>query len=384
MRIAVLGGGPAGAFAAERLASAGFPVTVIDEKLAWEKPCGGGLTAKALELYPFLASGEAPKRFVDRAVLVASNGSRACLRLRRPIAIYSRQVLNGLLLDRAARAGAAVVRDRVVGAERRDGAWRLRGKTDSYHADFCVVATGARNPLRKMGAELGPQDAYVALGYYLPGSLDHIEIQFLRRLEGYIWLFPRTDHLSAGICGKIADEGTPALRRRLEDYLSARGIPVEGSAFYCHLLPSLAASSFDRSRLSGDGWAAAGDAAGLVDPITGEGLFYALRSADLLAACVIEGRPADYGIKVRAELTDDLRLGARISRRFYRGRFLLGAVTTRMVQFCRRSPAFEDLVQDLIAGSQTYIGLKERLWRQLGVTLWELATHEPLQVPDAV
>src|SRR5262249_17367483 len=111
MTITVLGGGPAGAFTGERVASAGLPVTIIDEKLAWEKPCGGGLTAKALETYPFLAAGDAPKRFIDRAVLVASNGARATLRLRRPIAIYSRQVLNGLLLDRARRAGANVIQD---------------------------------------------------------------------------------------------------------------------------------------------------------------------------------------------------------------------------------------------------------------------------------
>ena len=42
--VAVLGGGPAGAFAAERLASAGLKTILFDEKLAWEKPCGGGLT----------------------------------------------------------------------------------------------------------------------------------------------------------------------------------------------------------------------------------------------------------------------------------------------------------------------------------------------------
>src|SRR5262249_19665240 len=77
MTITVLGGGPAGAFTGERVASAGLPVTIIDEKLAWEKPCGGGLTAKALETYPFLAAGDAPKRFIDRAVLVTSNRARA-------------------------------------------------------------------------------------------------------------------------------------------------------------------------------------------------------------------------------------------------------------------------------------------------------------------
>ena len=53
-RVAVLGGGPAGAFAAERLASAGLDTVVLDDKLAWEKPCGGGITSKAYE-YDFTA-----------------------------------------------------------------------------------------------------------------------------------------------------------------------------------------------------------------------------------------------------------------------------------------------------------------------------------------
>ena len=50
-RVAILGGGPAGAFAAEKLASAGLGVVLMDEKLAWEKPCGGGLTHKAYSQY---------------------------------------------------------------------------------------------------------------------------------------------------------------------------------------------------------------------------------------------------------------------------------------------------------------------------------------------
>ena len=57
MKVAVLGGGPSGAFAAEKLAAAGIRTVVFDEKLAWEKPCGGGLTWKAYSQYPFLTEG---------------------------------------------------------------------------------------------------------------------------------------------------------------------------------------------------------------------------------------------------------------------------------------------------------------------------------------
>src|SRR5688572_568011 len=61
-RVAVLGGGPAGAFAAARLASAGVSTVLLDEKLAWEKPCGGGLTWKAYSQYPFLADNDTPRK----------------------------------------------------------------------------------------------------------------------------------------------------------------------------------------------------------------------------------------------------------------------------------------------------------------------------------
>jgi geranylgeranyl reductase len=69
--IAVLGGGPAGSFAAERLARAGLKTIVFDEKLAWDKPCGGGLTFKAYDSYPFLIDNETPKRTVTTAVFSA-------------------------------------------------------------------------------------------------------------------------------------------------------------------------------------------------------------------------------------------------------------------------------------------------------------------------
>ena len=70
-RIAIVGGGPSGALCAERLASAGFDVTLFDEHLAWEKPCGGGLTHKAVRSYPFLLDGPYPKKSIHRVELIS-------------------------------------------------------------------------------------------------------------------------------------------------------------------------------------------------------------------------------------------------------------------------------------------------------------------------
>jgi len=372
-RVAVLGGGPAGAFAAERLASAGLDTVVIDEKLAWEKPCGGGITCKAYKRYPFLLENDLPKRFVTATTLAAAGAGSARLALRDPLLIYSRMDLNRMLLDRAGRAGARIEKARVLEVTPNSRVWHVRTAAGTIDADFCIVATGARNPLRNVGTQWTSGDTMLALGYYVEAQQDHIDIQFLPHLEGYIWIFPRCGHLSVGICGR----GVPAqqLRARLELFMRERSLSWKDARFYAHVLPSLGASSWSGNRVSGQGWLAVGDAGGLVDPITGEGLYYAMRSADLASQVVLDDAhaPAEKASAYRTLLTHDfaadLAFGALIASRVFVGRFLLGTVPQRMVQFLRRSPRFYDLMQDLVAGSQSYLGLKSRLLRNLQGTL---------------
>src|ERR1700722_4516846 len=186
---AVLGGGPAGSFAAERLANAGLRTIVFDEKLAWEKPCGGGLTYKAYQQYPFLIDNDTPRSLIHDTTLAAPNAGEVKMPLSRPLVIYSRLDLNRMLLLRAEKAGAAIEKTRVLSIERRERGWRLRTQAGIAEADFCIVATGARNPLREVGTEWSAKDTMSALGYYVSASRDQIDIQFLPQLEGYIWCF---------------------------------------------------------------------------------------------------------------------------------------------------------------------------------------------------
>jgi flavin-dependent dehydrogenase len=361
--VAILGGGPAGAFAAQQLAAGGLRVRLFDEKLAWEKPCGGGLTHKAYSQYPFLMHNATPKRLVTETVLAAPDAGEAKLQLADPLLIYSRVELNRMLLDRAESAGAQLEKARVLGLERSGSGWRVRTKSGPAEADFCIVATGARNPLRGVGTKLTAADSMSALGYYVPGQQTRIDIQFLKDLEGYIWIFPRCGHLSVGICGK--GESAGSLRARLERYMTDRGLPWKGSPFYSHLLPSLEPSGWRRNRVAGEGWMAVGDAAGLVDPITGEGLYYAIRSADLASGALLSGKVAQYGRMLRRDFANDLEFGSRLAKKVFQGRFLRGAVPSRMVQYTRRSQRFSILMQDLFAGKQPYLGLKRRLLSDL-------------------
>ena len=215
-----------------------------------------------------------------------------------------------------------------------------------------------------------------ALGYRVPGEQARIDIQFLPRLEGYIWIFPRCGHLSVGICGKGEPAGS--LRKRLEEFMNERGISREGASFYSHLLPSLSSPSWRSNRVAGEGWMAVGDAAGLVDPVTGEGIYYALRSADLAARALLSevnnvaDKVAQYRRLLQRDFTADLEFGSRLAKRIFLGRFLWGSVPSRMVQFTRRSPRFCAIMQDLFAGRQSYRELKRRLLENLNGSLYEI------------
>ena len=378
-KVAVLGGGPAGAFAAERLANAGLHTVLIDEKLAWEKPCGGGLTYKAYHEYPFLIENDTPKKIIKDTYLSAPKAGAARLGLTQPLVIYSRVDLNRMLLQRAERAGAQLEQCRVLEVQRKSQGWSIRTRSGSVDADFCVIATGARNSLRNVGTEWRASDTMYALGYYVPSQQDHIDIQFLPNLEGYIWVFPRCGHLSVGICGK--GESAQSLRGRLERYMEEKGFSYKDAKFYGHMLPSLERSAWRNNRVAGDGWLAVGDAAGLVDPITGEGIYYAVRSGDLASQIVLndahsiaEKAQAYVGL-LRRDFATDLEFGACLARRVFVGKFLFSTVPARMVQFIRQSPRFQDLMQDLFAGTQPYLGLKSRLIKNLNGTFSEIVMN---------
>jgi flavin-dependent dehydrogenase len=115
-----------------------------------------------------------------------------------------------------------------------------------------------------------------------------------------------------------------------------------------------------------------------VDPITGEGLYYAMRSGDLASQVVIDDahgvaeKAAVYRAMLAREFALDLEFAATLAKRVFLGKFLFRSVPVRMVDFMRRSPRFRDLMQDLFAGTQPYLSLRSRLLRNLNGTLQEV------------
>jgi flavin-dependent dehydrogenase len=367
--IAIVGGGPSGAMCGEQLARAGHNVEIFDEHLAWEKPCGGGLTHKAIQCFPFLLDNPYPKKLIHSVELISSNDQRATLDMPHPIVIYSRTVLNGLLLNRAAEAGCNVQRSHVISVDTAADKPRYCVEGEWKTADFLVLAAGARNQLLPETRPLKREELEMTQGYFVPQTADAITVKFLPHFEGYIWSFPRCDHLSVGICGSMASHTSSELKAHLHNFVAKQNIPVEGARFYSHVLPSPQEQTLRERTVLGKNWALIGDAAAWVDPLTGEGLFYAMKSGELLGKSLAEGCPEKYPARVKAAFSLELEFAARIVRRFYRGSFLGTAVTTRMVQFMRRSPVFRQLMADLFSGTQDYTSLKRRLWGHLGITL---------------
>jgi flavin-dependent dehydrogenase len=363
---AIVGGGPAGALAGQLLAERGRKVLLFDEKLAWEKPCGGGLTHKALQQYPFLLQAGAESNSIEHCELVSPTGRRVRFDLRYPLAIFSRLALNGLLLDRALDAGVEVRKERVIQISGSARDWRLTTPQGEYRASELVLAAGARNPFRaQFLAPIAPEDLMVTAGYFIPGRTDLVQIQFLKAITGYIWVFPRPDHVSAGIAAKMRETATAELRSTLERWLDENGFSWEGAPFYSHILPSFRPQTLDALQVCGDGWAMIGDSAGLVDPITGEGLYYALRSAELCAEALLAGDLAQYSTRLEEEILSELRLAARVSQRFYTGQIFGESVLERMVTLTQHNENIRNLMSDLFAGIQGYRGLRSRLYRIL-------------------
>ncbi len=389
MKIAVVGAGPAGAMASSLLAEAGHEVALFERKGgAWEKPCGGGVTAKGIQRYPFLLDAQAEKKSIRHIELLDHEGRSIHLPLHVPLFIYSRKALNELMLKRALSHGACLVSTHIKALEPKEtggglngssgksmAPWILQGTQGTFEADFVVIANGAKSSLADtLAHNFTHLDYSSAMGYHLPLREDFIRIKFLKQFKGYIWTFPRSDHLSLGICSKLSDHSADELKSMLRAFaqeIYGNDIPSD-TYFYSALIPTPELDTIRRMKIAGPNWALIGDAAGLVDPITGEGIYFAIRSAELFAQSLLEGRIDQYPVRVREDFGINHQRAAQLMPTFYTGRFWGGEFTTRMIQFARASRSIHSILTQLFE-DQDYVNLKRRLKRQVFRAMMEAA-----------
>ena len=378
MHVAIVGAGPAGAWAAYSLARRGARVTLLDPSHPREKPCGGGVTGRALALAgSALDIGGLPACVIRSARFVdAAGGSSAAVRLATPAALVvaSRADFDGLLLAAARDAGAKVLAARVTDVAYEHDSVRLETTAGSLRAAHVIGADGANSLIRRrLAAPFRRDQLSIATGYFAHGvTSDEIVIELVPDPAGYIWSFPRPSHLAIGICAQADAATAAALRAKVLAWIGARGIAASARLEpYSWPIPSLGAADFETLTISGRGWSLAGDAAGLVDPITREGIYFALLSAQWAADALASGdaqASTRYAERVRVDVGTELARAARFKASFFRPRF-----TRLMIDALRHSARIRAVMADLVAGFQPYAGLTWRLAKtlELGVA-WRL------------
>jgi geranylgeranyl reductase family protein len=285
----VVGAGPAGSMTAYYLAKAGLDVLLLDRaRFPRDKPCGGGVTERAARLLPFA---------IDTVVEDVAVGVNLRLRYGRTLArggdaplvhLTQRRRLDHFLAQRAAEAGAEFC-DGVKVTAVREGIVVAGGR--EYEGGVVIGADGV-NGMSAKALSLGGNKH---VGVALEGNLSYADLgggddyrgklvlEFGVVPGGYGWVFPKEDHANFGV-GGWGGEGT-RLRDHLRRLCQAHGAPFERlTQLRGYRLPLRS----PRSTLASERALVVGDAGGLVDPVSGDGMFEGFLSARYAAEAVVE------------------------------------------------------------------------------------------------
>ncbi|MEE6256967.1 geranylgeranyl reductase family protein [Plantactinospora sonchi] len=317
--VAVVGAGPAGASAALAARRLGASVLLLDRAdFPRDKACGDGIAAHALDVLAELGVPDAVAGYrpVPALRLVAPGGGQVARPLPRPAYTVPRQVFDARLVAAALAAGARLHRHPVRRVEVRDGLVVLDGLVA---ARAVVGADGAGSVVRRALGHGANPDGHLALAIrgYAPAAAGPVEQRIVtsaRHWPGYAWVFPIGDGRANIGYGEVL-AGRPLRRDQLLERLAALLPEIDTAAatgLRAHHLPlSTRRPVPGRGRI-----VLAGDALSLINPFTGEGIFYAVLSGSLAGAAAA-GSPhvaADrYAAALRRRLGRHLRHSSAVA-----------------------------------------------------------------------
>ncbi len=389
--VIVVGGGPAGATAAYQMGQAGAKVLLLDKAKAFprEKPCGGGLSARLLQRFPyvrnFLTSGEVPVNPVARVHLESPDGTRVVYQQNDPI----------LYLIRRWEFDAALFRRAQSVCEVRNGVTIRRCQVDTAHVELestegetfvapLVIGADSANSVIARHTGLRSEAAHKEYAVDMMEETDYSRLQVadreaiylfltLTQTFGYGYIFPKTEHLNLGFGCKL-DWYLTALRGKgaehhaeWVDTLKGKGDvtgetdPSRYKAFPIPVSGPLAQTYTDRVLL-------AGDAGGFVNAFTAEGIFYAMVSGSLAAEAALKSMQskrydrrqlATYEKAWQSEIGDDLRHSVEIQHRLFNGSGRMDS----LVRNAKHDPELLRLIIGYSMGAARYDELRSYMMR---------------------
>ena len=283
--------------------------------------------------------------------------------------IFRRADFDRALARAAADSGASLVTSRVEEVTLAPDGVAVRAGNERRRHDFVVGADGARGLCRRAlglggrfesGGESGRES--IGLGASLQGPVpDSLALGFPDAADAYCWVFPRPGGASVGIAydpGRLSDgAASAALARFLDRNLDGGARALDRAHRYRYPIPLYSPSTRDAARRGQNARVLlVGDAVGVADPLTREGIRYSLLSGASAAECLIAGTPDQYADRLDQILAPELGRAARAARLFYDE-----PLAQWMVPVARRHSGIRSVLGDLLTCRQGYRGLRRTL-----------------------
>jgi geranylgeranyl reductase family protein len=353
--VIVVGAGIGGAAAAYYLGEAGCRVLVLErERLPRYKPCGGGVPGSVFGYFPF-SLDEAIETRVARIRYSYRGQEEVTVPLPgEPIAMVMRDKFDALVLEQAeCEVQEATSVTEVV--EGKDSVVVSTREGQEFRGRYLIGADGANSiTARELGLRRGKVmgaaiEAEVPLAQRVIADWAQTALfEFGTLKGGYLWIFPKREHVSVGI-GAFR-RGKTKLRDILRQEMTKFGISLEGVTLHGHPLPIYIRSEKLNTTYS----LLVGDAAGLIDPLSGEGIRYTVKSARLAVEAIVRGELDKYTAWVQREIGANLSRARWVAALFYglpRLCFRLGA----------HNPKVTRLLAEILNDRATYFDLSRHI-----------------------
>ncbi|MBN1531380.1 MAG: geranylgeranyl reductase family protein [Spirochaetes bacterium] len=287
--VAIVGAGPAGAVCSHELANAGCDVVLFDHRAPWEKPCGGMLGPNIMKEFQFLQDYSYPMVKIEEITFISPKNDNIEKKLNNSMYTVSRKELGEFLLKRAITSGCNFKKEKVGHLEYIKNRWRIFTETDKYDTDIIIGADGANSYVRRVLSDRKNIYKYVILyGYFCKRNIESRCIFKFDDFFGYMWVFPRPHDTCIGIIdfnSNVKDK--KEMYGKLDKYISSSYSAMDINGRWASLLPIITDSTDIELFNRGKNWYLIGDAAGYVDPLSGEGIYYSMKSAESIAAVII-------------------------------------------------------------------------------------------------